>query len=197
MSAKELKAIADIGITLGYSGDELKQFVNDERMRMDKEKEQERQRKEGEEEAERMRKEKEAEIERKAKEKEAEKLESQARDSQSHAAVDGSGVHTASHVPNIKARKLPPFHEDKNDLDAYLNRFERTCRAFNVSQEQWSFQLARFLQGQALDVYQRMSDEDVGDYELLKNNILKRFRLTEGGYHKRFKHSNIENGETP
>ena len=40
------------------SGDELKQFVNDERMRMDKEKEQEGQRKE---------KEKEAEIERKQK----------------------------------------------------------------------------------------------------------------------------------
>jgi len=48
MSAKELKAIADIGITLGYSGDELKQFVNDERMRMNKEKEQERQPKEAE-----------------------------------------------------------------------------------------------------------------------------------------------------
>ena len=48
MSAKELKAIADIGITLGYSGDELKQFVNDERMRIDKEKELERQRKEAE-----------------------------------------------------------------------------------------------------------------------------------------------------
>ena len=48
MSAKELKAIADIGITLGYSGDELKQLVNDERMRMDKEKELERQRKEKE-----------------------------------------------------------------------------------------------------------------------------------------------------
>jgi len=61
MSAKELKAIADVGIILGYSGDELKQFSNDERIRMDKEKELERQRKE-----------KEAEIERKEKEKEAE-----------------------------------------------------------------------------------------------------------------------------
>jgi len=30
-------------------------------------------------------------------------------------------------------------------------------------QGQWSFQLARFLQGQAVDVYQRMTDEDVGD----------------------------------
>ena len=42
---------------------------------------------------------------------------------------------------------------------------------------QWSFQLARFLQGQALDVYQRATEEDVGDYDLLKNSLLKRFRL--------------------
>ena len=55
--------------------------------------------------------------------------------------------------------KLPPFHEDKDDLGAYLNRFERTCRAFNVPHNQWSFQLARFLEGQALDVYQRMNED--------------------------------------
>jgi len=92
--------------------------------------------------------------------------------------------------------KLPPFHEEKDDLDAYLNRFERICRAFNVPQGQSSFQLARFLQGQALDVYQRMTDEDDGDYDLLKNSLLKRFRLTEGGYRKIFKSVRIEVGET-
>jgi len=59
--------------------------------------------------------------------------------------VDGSGDHAVSHVRNIKLMKLPLFHEEKDDLDAYLNRFERTCRAFNVPQGQWSFQLARFL----------------------------------------------------
>jgi len=53
-TAKELKAIAEVGTTLGYSGDELKQYVNDERMRMDKEKELERQRKEAEQKAERL-----------------------------------------------------------------------------------------------------------------------------------------------
>ena len=39
MAAKELKALIDVGTSLGYSGDELKQFINDERMRMDREKE--------------------------------------------------------------------------------------------------------------------------------------------------------------
>jgi len=56
-------------------------------------------------------------------------------------------------------------------LDAYLNRFERTCRAFGVPQEQWLFQLATFLQGQALDVYQRMTDDDVENYEVLKKSF--------------------------
>jgi len=84
-------------------------------------------------------------------------------ESQSNTSVDGSGDHAVSHVRNIKLMKLPPFHEEKDDSDAYLNRFERTCRAFNVPQGQRSFQLARFLQGQALDVYQRMSDDDVGE----------------------------------
>ena len=42
---KELKAITEIGTTLGYTGEELRQFVHDERMRMDKEKEAEIQRK--------------------------------------------------------------------------------------------------------------------------------------------------------
>ena len=72
MSAKDMKAIADIGITLGYSGDELKQFVNDERMRIDKEKELERQSKEAEVEKETERQEKEKETERKEAEKQRE-----------------------------------------------------------------------------------------------------------------------------
>ena len=38
MAAKELKALIEIGTSLGYAGDELKQFLNEERMRMDREK---------------------------------------------------------------------------------------------------------------------------------------------------------------
>ena len=47
--------------------------------------------------------------------------------------------------------------------------------------------MARLLQGKALDVYQRLADDEVDDYDVLKAQLLKRFRLTEGGYRKRFK----------
>ena len=39
MSAKEIKALIEVGTSLGYSGEELKQFLTEERMRSDKEKE--------------------------------------------------------------------------------------------------------------------------------------------------------------
>ena len=47
MAAKELKALVDIGTSLGYTGDELKQFISEERMRMDREKEEKREVSEG------------------------------------------------------------------------------------------------------------------------------------------------------
>jgi len=85
----------------------------------------------------------------------------------------------------------------KDDLDAYLIRFERACAAFNIRPEFWSTQLARLLQGRSLDVYQRLPAEEVDNYESLKNQSLKRFCLTEGGYRKKLKMSKLEVGEIP
>ena len=52
--------------------------------------------------------------------------------------------------------KLHPFNEDKDDLGAYLIRFELACTACEVRQQHRSTQLARLLQGKALYVYQRL-----------------------------------------
>jgi len=79
----------------------------------------------------------------------------------------------------------------------YLIRFERACAAFEIRPEFWSTQLARLLQGRSVDVYQRLPAEEVDNYESLKTQLLKRFRLTEGGYRKKFKMSILELGETP
>ena len=39
MSAKKINALIEVGTSLGYSGEELKQFLTEERMRLDKERE--------------------------------------------------------------------------------------------------------------------------------------------------------------
>jgi len=78
-----------------------------------------------------------------------------------------------SRSAGMKALKLLPFNEEKDDLDAYLTRFERACVAFDVRPEHRSSQLARLLQGKALEVYQRLTDEEVDGYEFLKVQLLK------------------------
>jgi len=93
--------------------------------------------------------------------------------------------------------KLLPFNKDNDDLDAYLKRFERASVAFEMQPEYRPTQLARLLQGNALQVYQRLTDDEVDDHEVLKTQLLKRFQLTEGGYRKKFKDSKIELGESP
>jgi len=280
MAAKELKALVEIGASLGYTGDELKQFISEERMRMDREKEgkEEKERVEKEKQREfelekmkleqvekekqiekefelekmklvQLEKEKEAEKERELAEKEREiqleklkyeerekeradaerekerryeleriRLEKEVevqricseheirttelnRQNEGNGDVNGNqggnGQNNRGRSVAMKALKLPPFNEDKDDLDAYLTRFERACTAFDVEPEYWSTQLARLLQGKSLDVYQRLTDAEVGDYQVLKAQLLKRFRLTEGGYRRKFKTSKLEMGETP
>jgi len=38
----------------------------------------------------------------------------------------------------MKALKLPLFNDEKDDLDAYLIRFERACAAVEIRPEFWS-----------------------------------------------------------
>src|SRR6218665_2419952 len=80
-------------------------------------------------------------------------------------------------APNIK---FPMFRDNDDCLDGYLIRFERTAEAFEIPKQLWSLTLARYLEGQALQVYQRLTPAEAKDYDCLKEQLLKRFRLTEG-----------------
>ena len=48
-----------------------------------------------------------------------------------------------------------------------------------------------------MDVYTRMSDADVSDYDKLKKALLTRYNYTEDGYRKRFREATPETEETP
>lgn len=108
---------------------------------------------------------------------------------------DGEGNRPRDSGP--RTLHLPLFDEAKDDLDAYLNRFERACEAYDIRSADWCIQLARLLQGRSLEVFQRMDETELRDYSVLKENLLKRFQLNCSGYRKKFKESRIETGESP
>src|SRR6218665_3370372 len=95
---------------------------------------------------------------------------------------NGNGHGDARAYDRTKMIKMPTFHEERSCLDAFLVRFERMCTAYQVDKSLWAMTLSRFLDGKALSVYQRIGSEDCQDYEKLKTELLRRFRLTEGGY---------------
>src|SRR6218665_3154174 len=107
----------------------------------------------------------------------------------------GQGDVRTEHRGTIRDVQMPLYDQSEN-LDIYLNRFELTCSALKISKDLWVLALIKSLKGQALEVHERMRAEDAQDYDKLKIELLKRFRLTEGGYRKKFKGAVREKDET-
>ncbi|XP_074662653.1 uncharacterized protein LOC141915136 [Tubulanus polymorphus] len=94
------------------------------------------------------------------------------------------------------APKLPWFDEKRDDIDAYLLRFERHAVCQKWDRALWSVHLSAFLSGKALEVYSRLPSTEINDFDKLKLALLKRFALTEDGFKKKLKSSRPETGET-
>ena len=109
----------------------------------------------------------------------------------------GGSTKAAVSVYNpAKAPKMPVFNEGKDDIDAYLRRFERYAEAQGWVSDNWATNLSALLQGRALDVYALLPFEKAKDYDELKSALLKRFELTEDGFRQKFRGCRPENGET-
>ena len=64
-----------------------------------------------------------------------------------------------------KAPKLPSFVDGKDDLDAYLQRFERFAATDKWEKTGWTSKLSALLSGRALEAYSRLSEEAAQDYD--------------------------------
>ena len=95
-----------------------------------------------------------------------------------------------------KGPKLPYFDENKDDMDAYLMRFERYATVQKWAKEDYAAYLSALLRGKALDVYTRLTPQDANDYNDLKSALLKHYLFTEDGFHGKFDSSTMERGET-
>jgi len=65
--------------------------------------------------------------------------------------------------------------------------FERLMTAFEIKHEKWAFKLASHLTGKAQQAYAALSADDAGDFDKLKNAILRRYDITEESYRQRFR----------
>ena len=97
----------------------------------------------------------------------------------------------------IRGPKIPCFVDGKDQLDCYLMRFERYVQDCGRTKETWASTLSVLLTGRALEVYSRLSDEDAKSYDVLKEALLRRYDLTEGGYRRKFRNARPGWDENP
>ena len=191
-----LERLVTLGERMGYTGDVLQKFVRETQKeeREDRLLTREDQKQKDEREAQRQREEMEH-IERLRRleiEAEARRMEAQAQAEGRHQEDgDNRPEHGTANAP-----RLPLFNEDKDSLDAYLGRFERYAEGQRWPRGNWATNLSALLSGKALEVYYRLAQVDVTDYDVLKDALLNRFQLTEEGYRSRFFTSRAEVGES-
>lgn len=108
-----------------------------------------------------------------------------------------SPVPQMSKSPEICPRKLmAPFDDKRDDLDAYLHRFERVALGQGWEKSQWATALSLCLVGEALSVFGRMPASESMDYDTVKTALLQRFRLTADGFREKFRSAKPEDAET-
>jgi hypothetical protein len=187
MSAKVFKEFMEIGEKLGYGDVELREFVNkrmeeyntslaeanrvgaDDKKREDDERREER----------RLARAHEVDMQSLLLETERAKA-AIATTGTVHGAATGGGF-------RMRAPELPKFDEKRDDMDAYIERFERVAVQQKWEKPEWVFRLSTILTGKALEVYSQMKGSEAGDYDKVKAELLKRYQHTEEGYRLRFR----------
>ena len=101
----------------------------------------------------------------------------------SNSRVDTSrGARMSGHTP-----MMPPFRDDgKEDIDVYIQRFERFADNQGWDPEGYASYLGSLLSGEALLVYHRIPAPDAHNYIILKQALLKRYSKTPDDFRKKF-----------
>jgi len=92
---------------------------------------------------------------------------------------------------------MPPFDDAKDNMDAFIHRFEINASSQKWPENKWAVYLSALLRGTALAVHSRLSLEDAKDYDILKNALLRRFNFTEEGFKRKFHSAKPEVNEAP
>ena len=92
------------------------------------------------------------------------------------------GVRMQGHTP-----MMPGFRDDgKEDIDVYIQRFERFADNQGWDPEGYATYLGSLLSGEALLVYHRIPAPYAHNYDVLKQALLKRYSKTPDDFRKKF-----------
>ncbi|XP_063959307.1 uncharacterized protein LOC135154978 [Lytechinus pictus] len=179
----------NLGKELGLAGEDLFEFIKDREQK-------------AREERAAVREDRKQEIELKKQEFELKKLEENILDKQivleqakkgneSQLGDIRNGTHSLTKIP-----KLRHFDESRDNIDAYLERFERYANSQRWPTDCWAINLGALLQGKALKVYSRLAPDEAANYSTLKDALLRRYQISADDFRKKFYRATPETGES-
>ncbi|XP_068211766.1 uncharacterized protein [Palaemon carinicauda] len=96
----------------------------------------------------------------------------------------------------ISSSKIPPFDEKIDEIDVYMNRFEKLAEFHKWGQEDYGTMLGTLLRGRALKVYCGLDPAIASNYHELKAALLKVFQVNPQVYRRKFREGYIETNES-
>ena len=107
---------------------------------------------------------------------------------------DTNGSKSGKHAPRVHAYKFSPFNEKLEDLDTFLDSFEKQCEAYGVPEEDRVSHLYSLFSGKYKDTLNYI---DAGStYTQVRDKMLRTYSLTTNGYRERFFGLKPATGET-
>ncbi|XP_044132985.1 uncharacterized protein LOC122925703 isoform X1 [Bufo gargarizans] len=89
--------------------------------------------------------------------------------------------------PKIPYQAFKMYVEAEEDIDAFLQDFERLCTLHKIHMEDWVPILAGRLTGRAAEAYRTIPDTEIRNYSRVKEVILARYAMTPEAYRRRFR----------
>ena len=92
--------------------------------------------------------------------------------------------------------KIPPFNDSVDEIDVYLQRFEKLALFHKWDKDKYAYLLGTLLRGKALKIYCGLAQDIANDYDKLKSALLKAFQVNPNDFRKKFRECEIEPGES-
>jgi hypothetical protein len=179
----EIAALVTSGEKLGYKGDELKDFVN-EQLEMIKQQQNDAREMRVLEREKLQSKDQDRALEMERLKIEHEKLKLEEKKSEREESKLAQKI------------KIPTFDEKEDRFDSYISRFESIAKMRKWKEEDWPMQLSLLLTGKALDAFYALSEEEQKNYNTVKDALLRKYELTEEQFRKQFHSTSVDPDET-
>ena len=90
--------------------------------------------------------------------------------------------------------KFSSFDEKKEDINSFLNAFERQCTLYKLKEQSWPMYLMPLLSGTCRDVFFNLPQDS--DYKAIKHALLAKFNQTKENYRRTFMSAKPTKDET-